>query len=348
MLNLPTSDAVIVTRKALVVALVLAATAPALAASGDGKTDSASADGKPTLAFETPAGDAHDVALHKLHLEASGPQVESAEAFASALTKQAAASQVDLSSFVADARRLADADPPLPREQEVKAEQAHRDTLQRVESALGLPGLFGTLRGGGAPPPEPGQPSVVTAGGGCDCSRLEFLAPHPGSFHRNYPLGAASVSPAPVSELSAEFRSGVIAAGHQVAGTGESFVAPAGIRAVTASATMGLFADVGVGGVGVAHGWSDVQLVVSDRATGAEACRTRFETNNRATGAWYYRDIRDHGERTLSCSFVRDPAVATNYAVTIELRAYGTYAGLVGGHSVLRAKLKRIDVQLCP
>jgi hypothetical protein len=349
-------------KQILVVALALRATwagasplhlvtvdGPALAEPGGGESGASpgpSASG--ALGSQPSAEDAHDVALHALHAKAVELQVGAADAFAASLVKQAAANQLDLTSFVDDARRLADADPPVAPEKAAELEKTHRETLRRVEGLLALPGLFGTLGAGGRPPFHPGSLAAPPAVAGCNCENLVFRAPHPGSNHQSFPLGGIAVSPAPVSELGAEFRSGAIAAGHQVASTGESFTAPAGVRSVVASATMGLHADVGVGGLGVAHGWSDAQLVVREAATGAEACRTRFETNNRATGAWYYRDIRDHGEQTLSCGFARDPAGATRYSVRIELRAYGTYAGLAGGHSVLRAKLQRIDVALCP
>ncbi|HEU4539155.1 MAG TPA: hypothetical protein VFS00_33775, partial [Polyangiaceae bacterium] len=181
-----------------------------------------------------------------------------------------------------------------------------------------------------------------------ECENLVFEAPFPGYFSKTYPLGWAVVSPEPVTGLTVDFRSGVAGAGHTVAATGIRFTAPPGQRHAGGSATMNIFTDVGVGGLGVAHGWSDVQFVIRDVATGAEQCRARLETSNLAAGAWYARDVRDHGERTLGCRFERDPSSETTFDATIELRAYGTYAGLVGGHSVLRAEFKRIDVELCP
>ena len=297
--------------------------------------------------------DSRDAVLHQLHVKSVEPQVAAAEAFAGGLMDQAAARQLDLTRFISDARYLADVDPPASPELAAKLEEAHRDTLGSLESLLGLPSLFGTLQGGG-PGPDPAAAGLgpITAEPpitGCSCQKLVLDAPHDGSSHRGYPLGAAAVSPAPVFELTAEFGSAIASAGHQVAVTGERFHAPAGIRSIEASATMNLDADVGVGGLGVAHGWSDVQFVVTDADTGVEVCRSaRLETANLAAGAWYRRVTPDLGEQTLGCSFVRDPAVATNYQASIELRAYGTYAGIVGGHSRVHARFRRIDVVLCP
>ena len=295
--------------------------------------------------------DARDAALHELHVQEVEQQVEAAEAFAAELMNRAAAENLDLTQYVKDAQYLANVDPPATPEEAAKLEEAHRDTLNSVENLLGLPGLFGTLHGRG-PQPFAFIPLGVdvTSGGSCTCENLVFDAPHPGSNRANYPLGAISVSPAPVWELGAEFSSGVIAAGHQVASTGETFSAPAGVRSVSASATMDLSADVGVGGLGVAHGWSDVEFVVKDTATGVEMCRSpRLETANLAAGVGHRRSTPDLGERTLGCSFVRaTPGAAATYKASIMLRAYGTYAGFVGGHSRVRAKFKRIDVMLCP
>jgi hypothetical protein len=313
----------------------------------------------PAWALQTrvSADDSRDAALHKLHVKSVEQQVAAAEALANGLMDQAAARQLDLTPYVKDARYLADVDPPADPDLAAKLEGSHRDTLDSLESVLGVPGLFGTLRGGGPGPvvdPDPGHGGLgpITAEppiNGCSCQRLVLDAPHDGSSHRTYPLGAAAVSPAPVFDLTADFGSAIAFAGHQVATTGERFHAPAGTRSILASATMNLDTDIGVGGLGVAHGWSDVQFVVTDAATGAEVCRSaRLETANLAAGAWYARAITDLGERTLGCSFVRDPAVAANYDASIELRAYGTYAGIVGGHSRVHARFRRIDVALCP
>ena len=309
------------------------------------------ASGRPAQAqSQASADDPYDAALHEQHLKAAEPQIKAAEAFAAGLMKRAADQKLDLTGYVKDAQYLANVDSPAAPEEAAKLEAVHRNTLGSVESMLGLPGLFDLLGGGGTQPSDalpPANPPVAV--GGCGCESVVLNAPFPGYSRVNYPLGAAVVSPTPIWELSAEFRSGVIGAGHQVASTGDSFSASASVRSVRASATMNLFSDVGVGGLGVAHGWSDVQFVVRDAATRAEMCRSsRLETANLAAGAWYRRESRDLGDRTIGCSFVRAPGAAATYSAAIELRAYGTYAGLVGGHSLLRAKFGHIDVVLCP
>ena len=306
------------------------------------------------IALATPAGaqtedDSRDVALHQLHQKAAEPQMKAAEAFAAALMKRAEAEKLDLAGYVKDSRYLADAEPPATPEQAAKLREAHAQVVEGLEGALGLPGLFGTLHGSSPlaadPGPAPGPPPPP----GCQCSKVEIPAPFPGSSRQIFPLGPIRVSPAPVSELSAEFRSGGIAAGHTLASSGATFRAPEWVRSVVASATMDLFFDVGVGGLGLAHGWSDVEFVVRDRATRAEVCRSsRLETANFATGIGHRRETGDLGEKTLSCSFVRTPGAAADYSASIELRAYGTYAGFAGGHSLLRATFKRIDAVLCP
>lgn len=306
------------------------------------------------IALVAPAGaqtedDSRDVALHQLHQKAAEPQVQAAEAFAAALMNRAEVENLDLAGYVKDSRYLANAEQPVPPEQAAELREAHAPVVEVLEGALGLPGLFGTLHGFSPLAADSGAPQGPPPPPGCQCSKVEIPAPFPGSSRASYPLGPVSVSPAPVTELTSEFRSGGIAAGHHRASSGAAFPAPEWVRSVEVRATMDLFVDVGVGGLGLAHGWSDVELVVWDRATRAEVCRSsRLETANLATGAWYRRETRDLGEKTFSCSFVRTPGAAADYEASIHLRTYGTYAGFAGGHSLLRASFKRIDALLCP
>jgi hypothetical protein len=327
-----------------------AALSLALTAALSSVVASADESARSEMSSELTLDDKYDAELHEAHAKAVEAQVKSAQAFAPGLQQRAAADKFDLKPFVEDAKYLADADPPASPEFADKLKGKHQGTLQNVEGKLGLPGLFGTLQGGGAIAPiaQPPTGGSLDAGFCGECEDLVFEAPFPGYFTKTFPLGWAAVSPDPVWGLTVDFRSGVAGAGHTVGATGERFDAPAGRRFVRASGTMKLFTDVGVGGLGVAHGWSDVQFVVKDVATGAEQCRSRLEMSNLAAGAWYAREVRDHGERTVGCRFERDPSGTTTYDAHIELRAYGTYAGLVGGHSVIRADFKRIDVELCP
>lgn len=290
-----------------------------------------------------------DFELHDAHVKAVEEQVKSAELFAPSMMKRASDAKLSLKSYVEDAKYLADLEQPASPELAADLEKKHQSTLKGVEGALALPGLFGTIQGGSSPPivfePLGGSLDAGTCG---DCEKFVFDAPFNGYFSKTFPLGWAVVSPGPVWGLTVDFRSGVAGAGHTVAVTGERFTAGVGQRHGAASGTMNISTDVGVGGLGVAHGWSDVQFVVKDVATGAEQCRSRIEMSNLAAGAWYAREARDHGEITIGCRFDRDPSSATTYDALVELRAYGTYAGLVGGHSIIHADFKRIDVELCP
>jgi hypothetical protein len=333
-------------RAALPVVLSALLTPLAASAGADGSADATQGTTQDLpFAFD----EKQDFELHDAHVKAVEERVNAAEAFAPSMMKRATDAKLSLKSYVEDAKYLAELDQPASPELVADLEKKHQGTIKGVESSLGLPGLFGTMQGGSSPPIvfEPLGGSL-DAGACGECEKFVFDAPFSGYFTKTFPLGWAAISPEPVWGLTVDFRSGVAGAGHTVAVTGERFTAAPGQRRGAASATMNLSTDVGVGGLGVAHGWSDVQFVVKDVATGAEQCRSRLETSNLAAGAWYAREVRDHGEITVGCRFDRDPSSATTYNALIELRAYGTYAGLVGGHSVIHADFKRIDVELCP
>lgn len=299
------------------------------------------------------ADDTHDLVLHAAHQDAAAPQAKLAGSFAKGMMERAAAGKVDLSGYVADVKQLSALGSKAPPESAKDLMAKHEQELLAAEKAIGLPGLLALFAGQGSA----WQPTIdiVPLGGPAppgicgQCRDLLFEAPHHGGSWATYPLGARAVSPDRFSHLTAEYSAGVAWAGHSVAATGERFEALVGDRVVSASATMELHTDIGVGGLGLAHGWSDVQLVVTDLDTGAERCRSRVETANIATGAWYRRDTQNLGVRVIGdCRFERNPAVAGSYAVAIELRAYGTYAGLSGGFSRIDADFKKIDVELCP